>query len=269
MFEGIRAYPTPDGPGIFRLTDHIARLKRSADILMMPMPYSEDELVAATKQTVASTGLDGCYVRPIAYYGYGEMGLSTIGLKVDVAIACWPWGSYLGDDAVTKGVKLKISSWQRHDHNIMPPAAKTTGNYVNSSLAKVEALNAGYDEAVLLNRAGLIAECSGENLFTVSNGRITTPPLHAGKLEGITQHTVTRLLGDMGHEVVEGNLVRSDLYTADEAFLVGTAAEVSAVNSVDDRPIACPGAITTELAERYANVVRGGDDAYLHWVERP
>ena len=175
----------------------------------------------------------------------------------------------LGDDAVTKGVKLKISSWQRHDHNIMPPAAKTTGNYVNSSLAKVEALNAGYDEAVLLNRAGLIAECSGENLFTVSNGRITTPPLHAGALEGITQHTVTRLLGDMGHEVVEGNLVRSDLYTADEAFLVGTAAEVSAVNSVDDRPIACPGAITTELAERYANVVRGGDDAYLHWVERP
>lgn len=184
VFEGIRAYPTPDGPGIFRLTDHIARLKRSADILMMPMPYSEDELVAATKQTVASTGLDGCYVRPIAYYGYGEMGLSTIGLKVDVAIACWPWGSYLGDDAVTKGVKLKISSWQRHDHNIMPPAAKTTGNYVNSSLAKVEALNAGYDEAVLLNRAGLIAECSGENLFTVSNGRITTPPLHAGAARG-------------------------------------------------------------------------------------
>ena len=269
VFEGIRAYPTPDGPGIFRLTDHIARLKRSADILAMPLPYSVDELVAATKETVASTGLDGCYVRPIAYYGYGEMGLSTIGLSVDVAIACWPWGAYLGDDAVTKGVKLKISSWQRHDHNIMPPAAKTTGNYVNSSLAKVEALNAGYDEAVLLNRAGCIAESSGENLFIISNGKITTPPLHAGALEGITQHTVTQLLADMGHEVVENNLVRSDLYTADEAFLVGTAAEVSAVNSVDDRPIACPGAITTELAKRYANVVRGGDDKYRSWVELP
>ena len=151
----------------------------------------------------------------------------------------------------------------------MPPAAKTTGNYVNSSLAKVEALNAGYDEAVLLNRAGCIAECSGENLFVITNGKITTPPLHAGALEGITQHTVTQLLADMGHEVGETNLVRPDPYTADEAFLVGTAAEVSAVNSVDDRPIACPGAITTELAKRYANVVRGGDDKYRSWVELP
>ena len=133
----------------------------------------------------------------------------------------------------------------------------------------MEALNAGYDEAVLLNRAGCIAECSGENLFVITNGKITTPPLHAGALEGITQHTVTQLLADMGHEVVENNLVRSDLYTADEAFLVGTAAEVSAVNSVDDRPIACPGAITTELAKRYANVVRGGDDKYRSWVELP
>ena len=171
VFEGIRAYETADGPGVFRLTDHIQRLFNSARILMMDLPYTVDELVEATKDTVRSSGLDSCYIRPIAYYGYGEMGLNTLPCSVDVAIACWPWGSYLGDDAVTKGVKLKISSWQRHDHNIMPPAAKTTGNYVNSSLAKVEALKAGYDEAIMLNRAGLVSECTGENVFVARQDR--------------------------------------------------------------------------------------------------
>ena len=177
VFEGIRAYETAQGPAVFRLTDHIVRMHNSAKILGMDLPYTVEELVDATKQTVASTGLPGCYVRPIAYLGYGEMGLNTLPCSVDVAIACWPWGAYLGDDAVTKGVRMKISSWQRHDHNTMPPASKTTGNYVNSSLAKVEALNAGYDEAIMLAPNGLVAECTGENIFVCRNGMFLTPPL--------------------------------------------------------------------------------------------
>lgn len=267
VFEGIRAYETAEGPGIFRLTEHIERLFRSAAILMMDIPYSVDEIIEATKETVRSTGLPGCYIRPIAYYGYGEMGLNTIPCSVDVAIACWPWGAYLGDDAVSKGVRMKISSWTRHDHNTMPPASKTTGNYVNSSLAKVEALKAGYDEAIMLNKAGLVSECTGENIFVARHGRIITPPLSAGALEGITQHTVSTIARDLGYEVVEGELTRSDLYVCDEMFVCGTAAEVSTVNSVDDRPIPCPGPMSQAIADTYADTVRGKVDKYKSWVE--
>jgi len=267
VFEGIRAYETERGPAIFRLTDHIARLHNSAKILMMPMPYSVEELVQACKDTVRSTGLPSCYVRPIAYYGYGEMGLNTLPCRVDVAIACWPWGAYLGEDAVSKGVRMKISSWTRHDHNTMPPAAKTTGNYVNSSLAKVEALKAGYDEGIMLNPSGLVAECTGENIFVVRNGRIITPPLTAGALEGITQGSVMAIARDLGFDVVIDDLARSDLYIAEEMFVCGTAAEVSAVNSVDDRAIPCPGPVTKAIAEEYAKAVRGQIDRYKDWVE--
>ena len=267
VFEGIRAYETAEGPGIFRLTEHIERLFRSAAILMMDIPYSVDEIIEATKETVRSTGLPGCYIRPVAYYGYGEMGLNTIPCSVDVAIACWPWGAYLGDDAVSKGVRMKISSWTRHDHNTMPPASKTTGNYVNSSLAKVEALKAGYDEAIMLNKAGLVSECTGENIFVARHGRIITPPLSAGALEGITQHTVSTIARDLGYEVVEGELTRSDLYVCDEMFVCGTAAEVSTVNSVDDRPIPCPGPMSQAIADTYADTVRGKVDKYKSWVE--
>jgi len=267
VFEGIRAYETAEGPGVFRLTEHIERLFRSAAILMMDIPYTVAEIVEATKETVRSTGLPGCYIRPIAYYGYGEMGLNTLPCSVDVAIACWPWGAYLGDDAVSKGVRMKISSWTRHDHNTMPPASKTTGNYVNSSLAKVEALKAGYDEAIMLNKAGLVSECTGENIFVARHGRIITPPLSAGALEGITQSTVTAIAEDLGYEVVEGELTRSDLYVADEMFVCGTAAEVSTVNSVDDRPIPCPGPMGSAIAEVYADTVRGKVDKYKSWVE--
>lgn len=267
VFEGIRAYETADGPAVFRLTEHIERLHNSAKILGMPMPYSVDDLISATKETVASTGLDSCYIRPIAYLGYGEMGLNTLPCTVDVAIACWPWGAYLGDDAVEKGVRLKTSSWTRHDHNTMPPAAKTTGNYVNSSLAKVEALQAGYDEAVMLAPNGLVAECSGENLFVARHGTLLTPPLSAGALEGITQNTVMTIAADLGFEARTDNLARSDLYIAEEAFVVGTAAEVSSVNSVDDREIPCPGPMTRAIAETYGDAVRGKVDRYQHWCE--
>jgi branched-chain amino acid aminotransferase len=267
VFEGIRAYETDRGPAVFRLTEHIERLHRSAHILQMELPYSVDELVEATKLTVRETGLPSCYIRPIAYYGYGEMGLNTIPCSVDVAIACWPWGAYLGDDAVTKGVRMKISSWTRHDHNTMPPAAKTTGNYVNSSLAKIEALKAGYDEAIMLNPAGLVSECSGENIFCARGGRLITPPLAAGALEGITQSTVMAIAADLGFECVIGELTRSDLYVAEELFVCGTAAEVSAVNSVDDRAIPCPGPMSRAIADEYARTVRGQVDKYKDWVE--
>ncbi len=267
VFEGIRAYETADGPAVFRLTDHMKRFEASARILMMPLPYSVDEMVQAVKDTVRSTGLASCYVRPIAYYGYGEMGLNTLPCSTDVAVACWPWGAYLGDDALTKGVRMKISTWTRHDHNSMPPAAKTTGNYVNSSLAKVEALKAGYDEAILLNGAGMVSECTGENIFVARHGKLLSPPLSAGALEGITQSTVMAIAHDFGFDIGLGDLSRSDLYIAEEMFVCGTAAEVSSVRSVDDREIPCPGPMTLAIGEEYHRVVRGEVDRYKDWVE--
>ncbi len=267
VFEGIRAYETSQGPAVFRLTEHIERLHHSAKIIGFEIPYSVEELIAATKQTVAATGLASCYVRPIAFLGYGEMGLNTLPCEVEVAIACWPWGAYLGDDAVTKGVRMKISSWTRHEHNTMPPAAKTVGNYVNSSLAKVEALKAGYDEAIMLAPDGLIAECTGENIFVARNGKLLTPPLSAGALEGITQNTVMTIARDLGFEVMVDNIARSDLYIAEEAFVCGTAAEVSSINSVDDRELPCPGPMTTAIADVYHRTIRGEEDQYKDWCE--
>ena len=267
VFEGIRAYETPNGTAIFRLTDHMKRLLNSAKILGMEIPYSVAELVQAAKDTVRSTGLPACYVRPIAYYGYGEMGLNTIPCKTEVAIACWPWGAYLGEGALEKGVRLKTSSWVRHDHNIMPPAAKATGGYINSSLAKVEALKAGYDEAVMLSPNGLIAECSGENLFAVRNDVIITPPLSAGALEGITQNSVMTIARDLGYDVRVDNLARSDLYIAEEIFVCGTAAEIGSVSSVDDREVPCPGPKTRILADLYAKAARMQDPRYARWCE--
>lgn len=267
VFEGIRAYETSDGPAVFRLTEHMERLERSAKMLGMAMPYSVDELVEAVKATVAINELKACYIRPIAYYGYGEMGLNTLPCSVDVAIAVWPWGAYLGEDAMTKGVRMKISSWTRHDLNTMPPASKTTGNYVNSSLAKVEALNSGYDEAVMLSPQGWVSECTGENIFIVKKGVLVTPPSSSGVLEGITQDSVMTIARDLGFEIRIDNLSRTDLYVAEEMFVCGTAAEVSAVNSVDDRPIPCPGPITMAIADEYGKAVRGQADRYKDWLE--
>jgi branched-chain amino acid aminotransferase len=269
VFEGIRAYPTEAGPGVFRLTDHIARLFDSARIFMMDVPFSPEEIVAATKTTVRVNGLAECYIRPIVYLGYGEMGLNPLPCPVNVAIAVWPWGSYLGDEGVANGVRVKISSWQRHDPNAMPPAAKGTGMYVNSSMAKVEALKAGYDEAILLSPQGYVSECTGENVFVVRRGRIVTPPSAAGALEGITQDSVVTIARDLGFDVEFANVLRSDLYTAEEAFLTGTAAEVVPIASVDDRTLGDgkPGQITRRLQEVFHSVVRGKVDRYKDWVE--
>jgi branched-chain amino acid aminotransferase len=269
VFEGIRAYSTSQGPAVFRLTDHIRRLFDSAKIFMIDVPFTVDEIIAATKETVAASGLDQCYIRPIVYLGYGEMGLNPLPCPVNVSIACWPWGAYLGDAGMERGVRMKISSWQRHDPNAMPPAAKGTGMYINSSMAKIEAIKAGYDEAILLSPQGYVSECTGENLFVVRHGRLITPPLSAGALEGITQNSVLTLARDLGYEVEVGNILRSDLYVAEEAFLTGTAAEVVPINSVDDRVVGDgrPGPITRTLMASYASAVRGELDAYKDWNE--
>lgn len=269
VFEGIRAYPTESGPAVFRLTDHITRLFNSAKIFMIDIPFTPQEIIDATKLTVRVNGLSECYIRPLVYLGYGEMGLNPLPCPVNVSIAVWPWGAYLGDEGIANGVRMKISSWQRHDPNALPPAAKGTGMYINSSMAKVEALKAGYDEAILLSPQGYVSECTGENLFVIRRGRIMTPPLAAGALEGITQDSVVTIARDLGFDVEFTNILRSDLYVAEEAFLTGTAAEVVPINSVDDRLVGDgrPGEVTRRIQETYHAAVRGKVDKYKDWVE--
>ncbi len=269
VFEGIRAYPTESGPAVFRLTDHIVRLFNSAKIFMIDVPFTVEDIIEATKTTVRVNGLAECYIRPIVYLGYGEMGLNPLPCPVNVSIAVWPWGSYLGDEGIANGVRMKISSWQRHAPNAMPPAAKGTGMYINSSMAKVEALKAGYDEAILLSPQGYVSECTGENIFIVRHGKIITPPLAAGALEGITQSSVMTIARDLGFEAEVGNILRSDLYIAEEAFLSGTAAEVVPIASVDDRAVGDgkPGPMTRQIQEVYHAAVRGKVDRYKDWVE--
>ncbi|MCU1495422.1 MAG: branched chain amino acid aminotransferase apoenzyme [Acidimicrobiaceae bacterium] len=271
VFEGIRAYPTAQGPAVFRLRDHVGRLLKSAHLLAMEVPFGEDELVEAVKATVAASGLDACYIRPLAYLGYGEMGLNPLPCEVRVAVAVWPWGAYLGEEGMRSGIRLKVSSWARLDPRTLPTAAKATGMYINSSLAKVEAVRAGYDEAILCTTDGYLAEGTGENLFVVRRGEIVTPPSSAvGALDGITADTVRTIAGDLGYTVREELLRRSDLYLADEAFLTGTAAEVVPIASVDDRTIGSgePGPITRAIQDTYRAVVHGEVDRYKDWLER-
>lgn len=266
VFEGVRAYETARGPAIFRLKEHIDRLFDSAKIYMMDIPFTREELTEATIETVRVNNVESCYIRPLVYLGYGVMGLNPLPAPVQVSIAAWPWESYLGEDGLAHGVRMKISSWKRHDPNIMPPAAKGTGMYMNSSLAKVEAIKAGYDEAIMLSPQGYVSECTGENIFVVRHGRIITPPVTAGALEGITQSSVRRIAEDLGIPYEVGNILRSDLYVADEAFLSGTAAEVVPVRSVDDREIGEPGPITRAIQEIYFKAVKGEDDRYDDWL---
>ncbi|HET8991267.1 MAG TPA: branched-chain amino acid transaminase [Acidimicrobiales bacterium] len=271
-FEGIRAYPTPRGPAVFRLRDHMARLLASCKILMIDVAYTLDELCDAAKEVVRVNGLtEGCYIRPLVYLGYGEMGVNPLPAPVNVAIAAWPWGAYLGDEGAAQGVRMKISSWVRHHPNSMPTASKTVGGYVNSSLAKAEAIKAGYDEAIMLGTDGRISECTGENLFIVRDGQLLTPPpSEAGALRGITQASVARLADDLGHRVTYETLRRDDLYLCEEAFLTGTAAEVVPIRSVDDRVVGdgAPGPLTRQLQGLYHRVVRGEEPAYEGWLDR-
>ncbi len=271
VFEGIRAYPTARGVAVFRLGDHIRRLFASAKILMIEVPYSVEQIVQATREVVRVNQMhDGCYLRPLIYLGYGEMGLNPLPCSTNVSIAAWPWGTYLGDEGIKNGVTCKISSWRRHDPNAVPTAAKSTGMYVNSSLAKVEALKAGYDEAILLAPDGNVSECTGENIFIVRDGVIITPPTSdAGALAGITQDSIETIARDLGYEVRHEAIIRTDLYLADEAFLTGTAAEVVPIRAVDDRVVGpgTPGPITRAVQETYFATVRGEVDQYKDWLD--
>ena len=268
VFEGIRAYETADGgSAVFRLTEHMQRLFRSAKIYHMEPPVSLEGAVKVTKDLVAMNGIPTCYIRPIVYLGYGEIGLNPLTSPVRMAIASWPWGAYLGEDSFETGVRVKISSWRRLDPNIIPPAAKATGQYLNSSLAKAEAVKAGYDEGILLNPNGYVTDGSGENVFLVRDGVLCTPPLAAGCLAGITRASILQIAEDEGIRVREDDLVRTDLYLADEAFFTGTAAEVVPIREVDDRVLGDPGPITRRLQEVFTAAIRGRDERYRDWLE--
>jgi len=269
VFEGIRAYEAKQGPAVFRLQDHIRRLFRSAHLYHMEIPFSGEELRQAVKNTIRANGLTSCYIRPLVIRGYGEMGLNPLAAPINVTIAVWPWGAYLGEEALEAGVRAKISSWKRNDHNTLPPGAKASGQYINSSLAKMEAMKGGYDEAIMLNLEGHVSDGSGENVFVVRDGVISTPPLSACCLEGYTRESVMTIARDLGYTVLERDLARMDLYTADEAFFTGTAAEVTPIREVDDREVGASGRgpITKELQETFFAAAAGEMDKYRSWLD--
>ncbi len=266
VFEGIRCYDTPKGPAVFRLTDHLERLHNSARLLYMELPYSVAELRAATRELLDANALRECYIRPIAVYGFGQLGVAARGNPVDVAIMAWPWGTYLGDEALEKGIRAKISTWQRIPPNVIPHASKATGVYLNSMLAVSEAQRAGYDEAIMLTPEGTVADGPGETIFVVRGGRLFTPDLATGILHGITRDSVIQIARGLGYEVVETTLIRSDLYLADEVFMCGTAAEVTPLRAVDDHEIGV-GPVTREIQQAYLDTVRGLSDRFADWRE--
>ena len=256
VFEGIRCYETAGGSAIFRLTDHLERLHASAQLLRIRLPYSVEELRSACLALVAANDLTECYVRPIAFVGAGPLGVRPNGNPVEVGVMCWPWGAYLGEDSLRLGIRAMVSSWRRVGPNTIPHAAKATGIYLNSMLAVDEAVRAGYDEAILLTESGHIADGSGEHVFVVRDGAVLTPDLSASILPGITRDTIIALAAELGYPVAETQLVRSDLYTADEVFMCGTAAEVTPLRSVDDHELGV-GPITLEVQAAYLDVVHG------------
>ena len=267
VFEGIRCYETPDGPAVFRLDEHLKRLDNSARLLGMELPYTVEALREATFELVGANGLTECYLRPIAFYGYGELGVAASDNPVDTVIMSWPWGAYLGEEGLRQGIRAKISSWQRIGANVIPHVAKATGVYLNSMLAVTEANRAGYDEAILLTAEGYVADGSGENIFVVRDGEISTPSLSTSILPGITRDTVIQIAQDLGYVVSEQNIIRSDLYLADEVFMCGTAAEVTPLRSIDDHEIGV-GPITLKIQEAYLDTVRGRTERWAHWLDR-
>ena len=266
-FEGERAYKAEKGTAIFRLQEHTDRLFRSCKILGMKIPFDKETINEATKQAVRDNNLETAYIRPMVFYGSEGMGLRADNLSVHVIIAAWPWGAYLGDDGITKGIRVKTSSFTRHHVNISMCKAKANGQYINSMMALQEALNDGYDEALLLDSEGFVAEGSGENIFIVSNGILFTPELTSA-LEGITHRTVVQLAKDEGLEVREKRITRDEVYVADEAFFTGTAAEVTPIRELDNRPIGSGtrGPITEKLQSLYFDLVHGRHKQYAEWL---
>lgn len=268
VFEGIRCYETQRGPAIFRLADHVRRMVESSKIYLMKLPYSEQQLSDAIIQTIRANKLKECYIRPIAYYGYGEMGLNPLKNPVEVAIAAYPWGTYLGEEGLRKGVRCKVSSWCRLDPRVLPPLAKATANYLNSVLAKVEALQTGYDEAIVLSTSGTVSEGPGENIFIVKNGELITPWIATGPLQGITMASVKQIAKDFGISIIEREVLREELFLADEAFFTGTAAEITPIREIDGRIIGegRRGPITEKIQSKFFEIVRGKDPAYEKWL---
>ena len=268
VFEGIRCYETESGPAVFRLIEHMQRFERSARMLFMDLGRSVDDMAEAVKETIRANKLPACYVRPLAFRGYGVMGLDPIPAPVNVTIAVWPWETYMGEEALVHGVDVGVSSWRQRGINSLPPAIKATGNYLNSSLARIEANRHGYNEAILLNEEGKVCEGTGENLFVVRDGVISTPPVADGLLEGITRDSIMIIADNLDIPVIEESLVRTDLYTADEMFMTGSAAEIVPVRSVDGRVLGDAGPITLELQRVYFDVVHGRLPEYEEWLDR-
>jgi branched-chain amino acid aminotransferase len=269
VFEGIRCYKLADGrSAVFRLREHIRRLFDSAHIMTLPMKWSQGDVVEACLETVRVNGLDECYIRPLAYVGEGAMGLGALDNPTRLAIIAWRWGTYLGDEGLEKGIRTKVSSFNRSAVNSMMPKGKVVGHYVNSILAKREALAAGYDESIMLDPQGFVAEASGENIFMVRDGQVVTPSIGGNILGGITRDSVLRLMDELGIGWSERRITRDELYIADEVFLCGTAAEVTPVREIDDRAIGAGGRgpITRQIQERYFEAVRGGKVPDPEWL---
>ena len=269
VFEGVRCYDTEIGPAIFRHQDHVDRLFRSAQAYFREIPYTAEQVRSATLELIARNKLSSCYIRPIAYRGYGSMGLFPLTIDVDLTIAVWEWGLYLGEDGKRDGIRAKISSWRRISPETLIPYAKAGGQYLNSILAKVEAHNAGYDEALLLDHVGNVCEGTGENIFVIRDGTIYTPPMTSSILEGISRDSVIKIAADMGHEVVVREIAADELPIADEIFLTGTAAEMVPVRELDDRPVGSgkPGEITKALLAVYEDALYGRDERYRGWLD--
>jgi len=267
VFEGVRAYKTDAGTAIFRLQDHTRRLCNSAHIYQIPMPFDPDTLNAAQCEVVRANQLESCYLRPLVFYGSEKMGVSPKGAKVHVAIAAWPWGAYLGEEALAQGIRVKVSSFARQHVNVTMPRAKVATTYANSIIANAEALQDGYDEALLLDTEGFVAEGAGENIFIVKDGVLCEPEI-ASALTGITRSTVHALAADLGIPVVTKRLTRDDIYIADEAFFTGTAAEVTPIREVDNRKIGAGrrGPVTEKLQAAFFDLVAGRNAKYAHWL---
>ncbi len=269
VFEGLRCFETANGPALFRMHDHVKRLFDSAKIYMMDMLYGFDDICDAIILTVKSNSIPDCYVRPIAYYGYGKMGVNPLPNKVDVAIAVWKWDEYLKGDS-GEGIKCMISSWRRIDSRTMPVQAKATANYANSALSRIEALKSGYDEGIMLNTDGMVAESSAENIFIANNGSLVTPPTTAGALAGVTRDTVIEIAKQNDIKCEIANITRDELYIAEEVFLTGTAAGIKSVIEIDKRTIGDgkAGVVTKELQRIYEEIVRGKDSRFSKWLTR-
>ena len=269
VFEGIRAYETTRGTAIFRHQDHLDRLFRSAQLYYMPIPYTREELRQATHELLIANGLRECYIRPIVFRGYGTMGLLPLEAPVDVSIAAWPWGAYLGEESGRTGIRAKVSTWRRLPSDSVNPQAKASGTYLNSILAKIEATKAGYEEAILLDPAGFVCEGSGENLFMVAEGQVVTPSLASGALDGISRRSLIQIATDLDYEVVERSIARAELYLADEVFVTGTAAELVPLREVDDHVIGegVRGPVTTVLQGVFNGALRGREPRYAAWLD--